>query len=331
MTDPVLVEILRGPQVESAHRGAVVVTDAAGNVVFEAGDVDRAVFPRSAVKGLQALALVETGAADRLALTDAELALACSSHNGEAIHTDTAATMLARAGRDVAALECGVHWPSYDVAARALAAEGRTPTAIHNNCSGKHSGFICLACDAGHDPAGYLSPDHPAMRMVTERLAEMTGTTLDARNRAADGCSIPTYAIPLRALARAFARFATGEGLHPDRAAAAARLRGAVAKHPMMVAGTSRFDTDVMAAMGTTVFAKGGAEGVWCAALPTLGLGVALKCDDGAGRAAEIAMAAMLLKLLPDEAAKLTPFARRDLKNWNGITVGAMRPAPALA
>ena len=331
MTDPVLVEILRGPQVESAHRGAVVVCDAAGKVVFQAGDAERAEYPRSAVKGLLALALVETGAADRLGLTDAELALACSSHNGEAIHTDAAATMLARAGRDATTLECGVHWPSYDVAARALAAGGRTPTAIHNNCSGKHAGFVCLACDAGHDPAGYVGPDHPTMRMVTQPLAEMTGTTLDARNRAVDGCSIPTYAIPLRAMAHAFARFATGEGLHPDRATAAARLRGAVAKHPMMVAGTARFDTDVMATMGASVFAKGGAEGVWCAALPTLGLGVALKCDDGAGRAAEVAMAAMLLKLLPDDAAKLTPFARRDMRNWNGITVGAIRPASALA
>ncbi len=329
--DPVLVEILRGSQVESAHRGAVVVSDAAGGIVFQAGDAERAEYPRSAVKGLLALALVESGAADRLGLTDAELALACSSHNGEAIHTDTAATMLARAGCDVATLECGVHWPSYDVAARALAVDGRTPTAIHNNCSGKHAGFICLACDAGHDPAGYVGPDHPTMRMVTRPLAEMMVTTLDARNRAVDGCSIPTYAIPLRAMAQAFARFATGEGLHADRAAAAARLRGAVAKHPMMVAGTSRFDTDVMAAMGAAVFAKGGAEGVWCAALPTLGLGVALKCDDGAGRAAEVAMAAMLLKLLPDDADKLAPFARRDMKNWNGITVGAMRPASTLA
>ena len=328
--DPVLVEVLRGSQVESEHRGAVVVADAAGAVVFGVGDVERAVFPRSAVKGLQALALVETGAADRLGLSDAELALACSSHNGEAVHTEAAASMLARAGRDLAALECGTHWPSYDVAARALAAEGRTPTALHNNCSGKHAGFVCLACDAGFDPAGYVGPEHPAMRMATGPLGEMTGTTLDARNRGVDGCSIPTYAIPLRALAQAFARFAGGERLHADRAAAATRLRAAVAKHPMMVAGTTRFDTDLMGKMGAAVFAKGGAEGVWCAALPALGLGVALKCDDGAGRAAEVAMAAVLTRLLPDDAATLEPFARRTLKNWNGIEVGATRPAAAL-
>jgi len=326
--DPILVEVMRGDRVESRHSGAVAVSDADGKLVFAVGDTGQAIYPRSAIKALLALPLVESGAADRLGLTDAELALACSSHNGEAIHTDTAASMLARAGRDVSALECGTHWPSWDAAARTLAISGAHPTALHNNCSGKHAGFICLACDAGHDPTGYVLPDHPTMRAVTAPLAEMTGTVLDERNRATDGCSIPTYAIPLRALAQAFARFAGGQGVSADRAAAIVRLRHAVAAHPMMVAGHQRFDTELMMALGARVFAKGGAEGVHCVALPALGLGIAVKCDDGAHRATEIATAAVLSRLMPDDA--LTPFVTRALTNWNGIDVGEVRAAESL-
>lgn len=326
--DPVLVEVTRGAHVESRHSGAAIVLDAEGGAVFSAGDVDRPIYPRSAVKALLALPLVESGAADRLGLTDAEIALACASHAGEPAHVATAGSMLRKAGRNVHTLECGTHWPR-DRAARALAAAGQEPTALHNNCSGKHSGFICLACDRGDDPAGYVRPEHPTMRVVTRALAEMTGASLDDSNRAVDGCSIPTFAIPLRALALAFARFASDRGVSAERAAAIGRIRAAVAANPFMVGGTDAFDTELMTAMGARVFSKGGAEGVWCAAVPELGLGVALKCDDGAGRAAEVAMAALLHKLL--KADPLEGFARRTLTNWNGIAVGALRPAAALA
>lgn len=169
------------------------------------------------------------------------------------------------------------------------------------------------------------------MRAVTAALSEMTDTQLDEGNRAVDGCSIPTYAIPLRALALAFARFGSGEGLHPDRAAAAERLRASVAAYPFMVGGTGRFDTKLMQALGRDVFSKTGAEGVYCVALPSLGLGLALKCDDGAGRASEAATATVLRKLLPQHAAYLDTVAAPDLRNWNGIEVGKVRPTEALA
>ena len=326
--DPVLVEATRGLRVESRHRGAAIVLDAAGGEVFVVGDADQAVYPRSAVKALLALPLVESGAADRLGLTDAEIALACASHAGEPVHVAAAASMLHKAGRNVSALECGTHWPR-DRAARALAASGEQPSALHNNCSGKHSGFICLACDRGDDPAGYVQPDHATMRAVTQAMAEMTGTVLDERNRAVDGCSIPTFAVPLRALALAFARFASGQGMSADRAAAVRRIRAAVAANPLMVGGTDSFDTHLMTAMGARVFSKTGAEGVFCVAIPELGLGMALKCDDGAGRAAEIATGALLHRLLGGDV--LAGFARKALTNWNGITVGELRPAEALA
>jgi L-asparaginase II len=331
--DPILVEVTRGARVESRHAGAAVVADAAGAIVFAAGDVEAAVYPRSAVKSMLALPLVESGGADRLGLSDAEIALCCSSHSGEIFHTRAAASMLAKAGRDVSALECGTHWPGNEAAARALAAAGAKPSALHNNCSGKHSGFVCLACSRGDDPAGYIQPDHPTMRVITAALAEMTSTTLDERNRAVDGCSIPTFAIPLRALAHGFARMATGQGVDSTRAAAIARIRAAVAAHPEMVAGTDRFDTTLMTALGARVFSKGGAEGVFCAAIPELGLGIAVKCDDGAGRAAQIATAALVERFLPlngDPQGVVAKLARPKLTNWNGITVGEMRPAAAL-
>lgn len=331
--DPVLVEVTRGGRVESAHRGAVILVDAKGGVLFSAGDVDVPVYPRSAVKALLALPMVETGAAARLGLSDAEIALACSSHSGEEDHVAAAASMLAKAGRDETVLECGVHWPGYDAATRALAAAGRTPTALHNNCSGKHSGFICLACDRGDDPKGYVKPDHPTMKVITAALAEMTSTVLDERNFAVDGCSIPTYAIPLRAMALAFARFGSGQGMAADRAAAAARIRAAVAAQPRMVAGTNRFDTKVIAALGERVFVKGGAEGVHCGTIPELGVGFAVKCDDGAGRAADVVTAALIARFLPNNGhvdPVVVALAGPVLKNWNGIEVGTMRAAGPL-
>jgi len=327
--DPVLVEVIRGGLTESRHRGAVAVVDTDGAVAFQAGDIDTAVFPRSAVKALQALPLVESGAADRLRLSAAEIALACASHAGEPLHAAAAEAMLRKAGRDAASLECGAHWPSSQAAALALAASGGRAGALHNNCSGKHAGFICLACDRGDDPAGYVRPEHPTMQRVTAALAEMTGTALDARNRGIDGCSIPTFAIPLRALALAFARFGTGRFLPADRAAAAARIRAAVAAHPVMVGGTGKFDTEVMTALGARAFVKVGAEGVHCGALPDLGLGIAVKCDDGAGRAAELVMATMLARFLGEAA--LERWQRPVLRNWNGIEVGALRAAACLA
>jgi L-asparaginase II len=327
----ILAEITRGARVESRHAGSAVVVDETGAVVFRAGDIDAAVYPRSAVKALLALPLVETGAADRLGLTEAEIALACSSHSGEAVHVQTAMSMLAKAGRDAACLECGVQWPTNSRAAHALAASGATATALHNNCSGKHSGFICLACDRAEDPAGYIRPEHPTMREVTAALADLTGATLDESNRAVDGCSIPTYAIPLRALALAFARFGAAADMPADRAAATRRIRAAVAANPMLVAGTGRFDTRIMQALGPRVFSKGGAEGAYCAAIPELGYGIAVKCDDGAGRAAQIATAALIGHFLgvADEPV-VADLTRPTLTNWNGLEIGTAQPAGAL-
>lgn len=342
-SNPVLVDALRGSTVESFHRGALAIVDAGGTVHTALGDIDRPIFARSAVKGLQALPLVASGAAEAYGLGDEALALACASHGGEPAHTAVAAGVLRTLGLDDSALECGAHWPGFEGATRALASEGRTPGALHNNCSGKHSGFVCLGClmasAAGREPAefvrGYIRPEHPVMREVSAALGAATGTDLDRAPVGTDGCSIPTFGIPLRALALGFARFATGQGLSSERARAATRLRQAVAKAPFMVAGTGRFDTKVMQHFGQRVFCKVGAEGVYCAALPERGLGVAIKMDDGnTARAVEVVMARVIQALVQRDdadAAALQGLVQVPLRNWNGIEVGRLAPAEALA
>jgi L-asparaginase II len=332
MNNPILVEVLRGSLVESRHRGAVAVADAAGATVLAVGDVTTPIFPRSAVKALQALPLVETGAADAYGFGDEELALACASHSGEPEHVAGVTRMLAKAGLDASALRCGAHWPMAQSAVAALARTGE-PSALHNNCSGKHAGFLCVACAKGTDHADYWRPQHPVQRELRAVLENLTGATLSDDRCAIDGCSVPTWAIPLQNLAHAFAKFGTGIGLAPERAHAAARLRAACAQKPWHVAGTGRFCTEIMQLLGARVFVKTGAEGVYCGALPEIGLGIAIKCDDGAGRAAQAVMAAFIARFLPlgdAEGAALAPLVRPKLRNWNGFEVGTLRVTEAL-
>src|SRR5215218_5785527 len=299
MGNPDLVEVVRGALTESRHRGAVAVVDADGAAVLTLGDVEQPVYPRSAVKPLQALPLVESGAAARYGFGDEELALACASHGGEPRHVEVAARMLARAGLDAEALECGAHWPSHQPASQALARSGSAPSALHNNCSGKHAGFLCVASAAGVDHRGYVAADHPVQREVRAAIEDLTGVGLGPDVCGTDGCSIPTWAVPLHRLAHAFAKFGTGRGLAPERAKAAAQLRAACATQPYFVAGTGRFCTEIMTLLGLRAMVKTGAEGVFCGALPEQGLGIALKCQDGATRAAQVAMAAIVARFLP--------------------------------
>jgi L-asparaginase II len=334
MTNPILVEVTRGGIAESGHRGAIAVVDSAGKIVLAIGEIDQPVFPRSAIKGLQAIPLIESGAAEKFGLTDEEIALACASHNGEERHVAAAASVLRKAGRDVGTLECGAQFPMRANAGHPLIRAGLPATALHNNCSGKHAGFVCTACANGDDPLGYVKPGHPTMRAVTAAVSEMTGYALDHATCGTDGCSIPTFAIPLKAMALAFARFGSGQGLLPERAKAVTRIRQAVANAPFFVAGTDRYDTKVMEILKERAFLKTGAEGVYCAALPELGLGIALKCDDGTSRAAEVMVGAMLTRFLTlsdSEHEALQPLLQPALRNWNGIHVGDVRPTEALS
>ena len=222
-----------------------------------------------------------------------------------------------------------IHQPS----AHALARAGKEGTALHNNCSGKHAGFLCAACAMSADARSYAEADHPVQRAVKAALEDLTGAAIPDERRAIDGCAVPTWALPLAGLARAFARFGAGRGLAAGRAAAAERLRRACAAKPWFVAGSGRFCTDLMAHFGERVFVKTGAEGVFCGALPEQGFGIAVKCDDGQGRAAEVAIAAVIARLLPlrdRDADFLARFVRPQLRNWNGTVVGGIRPTELL-
>jgi L-asparaginase II len=333
MNCPVLIEALRGALVESRHRGAVAVVDADGGRVLALGEVSRPIYPRSAVKALQALVLVEAGGVERFGLRDEELALACASHGGEPDHVAGVASMLARVELDQGSLMCGTHWPLHQPAALALARSGGGATALHNNCSGKHAGFLCAACAMECEPATYVDVQHPVQRAVKSVLEQLGGAPIPDEHIGVDGCSVPTFAMPLDRLALAFARFGTGRGLAPVRYAAARRLRAVCAAYPWHIAGTGRFCTEVMTVLRERVFVKTGAEGVLCAALPEQGLGLALKIEDGATRAAEAAMAALLARFLPrddDYRPELDRHARPVLRNWHRTAVGMMQPTKAL-
>ena len=327
MTHPVLVEVTRGGMVESQHNGSYVVVDGNGRIVASAGDIEMPVFPRSAIKALQCLPVFESGAADHYGFSDEEIALICSSHNGEPRHVAAARSMLAKTGLSEEAYECGAHWPLESEALHAMIHANEKPGQVHNNCSGKHAGMLAVAQRLGADHRGYVERGHDVQRAIAEVLSAMCDVEADTLPCGIDGCSVPTWAIPLKNLALGFARLGSGEGLSPARQAAAARIIAAVRANPFMVAGTGRFCTRLMTKV-PRAFVKTGAEGVFCGAVPHAGLGIALKCDDGAGRASEAAFAAVLAALdvwTPEEKTALSSFAHATLKNWRKIEVGEVK------
>lgn len=324
MSNPVIVEVTRGGIVESRHTGAYAVVDAKGRAIASAGDIDSPVFPRSAVKAFQCLPMIESGAADDYGFTPEELALACASHNGEPDHVRVASSMLKKAGIEESAYECGVQWPGEKKTLHAMIRAGEEPRDIHNNCSGKHSGMLAQAKKRGASLEGYTLVDHPVQRAIAKTISEICDVEADALPCGIDGCSVPTWAIPLRNMALGFARLVSGEGLSAKRKDAAQRIVEAVREHPFMVAGTGRFCTKLMQAV-PRAFVKTGAEGVFCGGVPHAGLGIALKCDDGAHRASEALMAALLASLdvwTEEERAALSKFAHSELRNWRKIEVG---------
>ncbi|HMA14238.1 MAG: asparaginase [Bacteroidota bacterium] len=328
--NPLLVEVTRGSQVESRHRAAVAVVDSEGKVVMQIGDTERPVYARSAIKSLQAIALVESGAADAFQVSEPELALACASHSGEARHVGAVTAWLGRIGLTVADLECGPQLPGYEPALIELLAGGGGASAAHNNCSGKHSGFLTLGRHLGVPTRGYVNYEHPVQQRILGVLEGMTGLDLGRAPRGIDGCGIPVIGIPLGNMALAMARLGAPDDQPEARQAACRRLRRAVAAHPFMVAGSGRFDTRVMELTGEKALIKTGAEGVYCGAFPDLGLGVALKVDDGAGRAAEVLMGRLLARfgiLSEEETAGLGGLFVTPILNRAGRLVGDVRPA----
>jgi len=322
-----MLEVWRGPLCESVHAGHAVVVDGTGEVVSAWGDPGAVIYPRSSCKMLQALPLVDSGAAEALGLTDRHLALACASHQGAAVHVALARGWLAALGLDDDALRCGPEEPRDRAERHALIRSDEPVCQVHNNCSGKHCGFLTVTRHLGAGP-DYVDPAHPVQAAAREAFETMTG--LPSPGFGIDGCSAPNFATTVQGLARAMARFATArEGGMSVRERAAARLTRAMMDHPDLVAGEGRACTDLMRAMGGRVAVKTGAEGVFIAILPEQGLGVALKCADGATRAAEAIVAAVLVRLgvLDDAHPVALRLMHGPITNRAGLSVGEYRLA----
>jgi L-asparaginase II len=330
LANPVLVEITRGPLVESIHRGAIAIANAVGAVVFALGDVEQAVYPRSSLKPIQAIPLLESGAADAFGLSDEDVAIACASHSGEPMHTTRVATWLARIGCTANDLACGPHPVRYEPVWAEMVKRGEAPTRIHNNCSGKHTGFLTVARHWDVATAGYEMHDHPVQRAVAKALGELSGIGGELP-WGVDGCAAPNFALSLAGFARALAKLAAPAGLPAPRAKAAHRIVRAMTAHPELVSGTGRVCAILMRAAQGRAAVKTGAEGFFAAMIPELGFGVALKIDDGAGRASETTMAAILDKfgLLGDDKAA-QDVMHAPVTNTRNAIVGERRPAAAL-
>ncbi|WP_085793322.1 asparaginase [Roseivivax jejudonensis] len=324
-----LAEIWRGPIPESAHAGHIVVADETGAVTQAWGAPETVVLPRSSAKMIQALPLVASGAADAAGLAERHLALACASHEGAPLHARAVAEWLDARGLSEADLLCGPE-PSRDKALRfEMIRDGETPTQLLNNCSGKHAGFLTLMqhLRAGPD---YVAPDHPVQISARDAFEEVTGR--DSPGFGIDGCSAPNFATKMDAMARAMSVFATAHRREDALSRAAARLVEAMIAYPLEVAGEGRACTLLMRAAREPVALKTGAEGFFVAILPERGTGIAVKAADGATRAAECAIAAVLVRLgvLDPEHPDVARFLRPEIRNRRGLSVGRIEPAADL-
>ncbi len=328
MANPIdLVEVWRGDLLECVHQGHAVVCDDSGQIVQAWGDPEAIIYPRSSCKMVQALPLLESGAGAHL--TDEQLALVCASHNGAAIHTDRVGAWIKEMGLTDDAFRCGPQMPADRDARNGLIRSDQSPCQVHNNCSGKHAGFLTLTQHLNAGPE-YDQIDHPVQQACKAAFEEVTQESSPMYG--IDGCSAPNHACSLHGLARSMAFFASAGDRSDARSQAAAKLTQAMARHPDLVAGETRACTDLMRAMAGRVSIKTGAEGVFIAIIPEKRLGVALKITDGATRASEAAIAAILVKLgvldagHPATIARMTP----PVKNRRDMVTGQIRPSAVL-
>lgn len=318
------VRVSRGDETESVHRVDAVLVGRSPGEEARFGDPDRLAFWRSAFKPFQALPLVEDGVAGALGWSSRELALAAASHAGTPVHVELAAAMLASAGLSPDDLECGAHPPYDRESAEAVLREGGQYGPLHNNCSGKHAGMLALAAHHGWPTRGYIEAEHPVQARIRESLGRWLDVEPDSLDWARDGCGVPTAFLSLRQMARAYARLGRAAAAGEE---APTRIVGAMTRHPELVGGPDRAGTRIMRAAGGRLLAKEGAEGVFCAAAPGQGWGLALKVADGAGRAAAPALLAVLAALdlaTPGELEALEDVARPSVRNVVGVEVGVV-------
>jgi len=342
-----IVETLRGGIVESRHRVSIAVLDADGKLLASTGDPDLVTYWRSCAKLVQVLPLLAEGAADALGITDAEVAVACASHNGEPRHLEVVAGLLAKAGCTENDLACGPHTSLSPAVARAMAERGEKPRRIHSNCSGKHAGMLALARFNGWPTADYRLAAHPVQRRLLAEVARWTGVAESRVGQGVDGCGVVSYALPLRNMALAYARLGSraapdvgglsvvGGGSSPTThnpqpttsslSAAADRVVRSITGDPFLIAGTGRLCTEITAGSGGRVIAKIGADGVYCVAIPEARLGMSLKVEDGDVESARPALLAALEILAPGVVHVAESFRAPAIRNTLGEEVGRLR------
>ncbi|MGI5839207.1 MAG: asparaginase [bacterium] len=324
----ILVQVTRGDIVECVHRGSLAIVDSTGKMLFSAGSPGMYSYLRSSAKPIQAIPVVESGAADHFSLTEREIAVFCASHSGEEKHTETVLGILAKIGVEEEALQCGTHLPLYGPCATQMVREGRKSTARHSNCSGKHSGMLTYAVYKGYPLEGYYKPEHPVQKAALAEIAYFAGMDPQDIVCGVDGCGVVVFAMPVYNMAYSFARLADPDQLPVTKAAAVKRITAAMRAYPEMIAGTDRFCTDLMTAAKGKVFAKSGAEGVYCVGIPERKLGIALKIDDGNSRGIGAVIVEVLLQmgvLGAEEAAGLQKHHKPVLHNFRGDTIGEIR------
>ncbi len=331
----------RGGRVESEHRGVIAVVDASGQLMAHVGDVELVSYLRSSAKPFQLLPLIDNGGADRFGFTDRELAVMAASHSGEPRHVEAVRSILAKIGLSEDALQCGVHPPLNPEAARALRAAGQTPTAIHNNCSGKHAGMLAQAVDRGLSTHDYLDPQHPMQIAIRQVVADLSGVVFDEIGLGVDGCSVPCFALPLRNAAMAFAKLAEARSEERPHGGASqgagnatlARVAQVMMDYPEMIGGEGRLDTDLMRVAKGRVVSKGGAEGYQGVGLlsndGSPAWGIAIKIADGEGKRGGHPVVIETLKQLgvldEEQLAALHHHHTWTVTNHRGIEVGEVR------
>ena len=334
-----LVEVTRGETVESVHYGAFCVATSEGDLLAHAGNPEFITYPRSSLKPLQALPLIEQGGAEHFGLFGEEIAIMCGSHAGTALHQAVLEGMHKKIGTTGDDLACGVHWPIDTEAREAMKLTGQSPTVFNHNCSGKHTGMLAYAKLRGFPTEDYLDPQHMVQISIRETLAEMVEMQPEAMPFGIDGCSAPVYAISMFRMAKAVAKLADPKDFAAGRQAACRLITAAMMAHPVMVAGAGQFDTDLMIAASGKVFSKGGAEGYQIiGVLPDVigkdspGIGIAIKIADGDPRGrARAAVSLSILQALgvldDQDLSRLDAHGNVPVKNWRKMVVGEVRPA----
>jgi len=323
------VRVWRGPLVESEHRCHLAVVNSQGGLLHSAGNESLITYARSTAKPIQAIPVIESGAFDRFGFTETELALFCASHGGEAPHAAAAAAALGKIGLSGDALQCGAHYPFHEPSASAMRETGERPTALHNNCSGKHTAMLALAVQLGAPIESYLSIDHPVQQYMLRTVSDMSGLPTSDIAIGVDGCGVPVFGMPLNSLALAYARLGAPSDLIESQQTACGRILNAITAHPFFLAGSGRFDTDLIHATNGRIVGKMGAEGVYALTIPQEGIGLALKIEDGSNRALYPAVNEALLQLgliTEQEAATLKEHRITALRNWQGTLIGRIEP-----